>query len=323
MAGGGREGSGEVDSAVSNSPPPVRPARWGARISAIVAAALFVWGALLLTDWLNERKDAGRPIAAPRTGARSLVIPEAQVDPRALAYRSKRVEFSPVRAERVGADQALFFAGPSPDGPAVVFGEILRRTEQGITEKVAHEILAMGPSAQVALRLQHTVGRMPGGAFLLRLPPDIAAAKSGRSKLEPGAVMLAYDCGSFWEYVCFFFPQGLDLDALLKAHAAPPPRVLLPLGERASRYLEPTLDLGGGRGGLRTVLCRAKGETGTAVDRCLEEMERAGWRRVHRGDEAAHESIYVLQRPEGEVWIHAANRSVTGGVVTVMIATFS
>ncbi len=302
---------------------------WPQRVMAIVALGFFLAGCVMLADWLQGRNRLGPPgtaAAAQRAGdpsagaAAHLALADHDIDPRVFAYRNKRVRFGPVRRDRLGKNKAFFFAGPSPDGPDVVFGEIVARAARGMTNRLQTELLNAGPSAQRALRFQHSVGKMPGGAYLLRLPADVASAQRGRTRLEPGVVMLAYECGTFWEYVCFYLPQGLDVGALVDAYQ-PKPDALSDLGD-VGRYLEPTLDLGGGDTRLRTMLCKARGTTGAAVDGTLRALERAGWTRIHRSDEA-QESVYVLTRKQGELWIHTTDRAAERGVVTVMIARTS
>lgn len=287
---------------------------WTRRILALVATGLFLAGGVLLAHWLREREalsdlrfqagsaGADRP-EGPRPG-----------DPRMRTFLPEEVVYGPVRRIAFGKDSALFAAGSSTRGPDEVFGAIVERSRRRLDRDMLDRLAKEGPSAAVALRLNYCTGSIPGGAFCLRLAPDVEAARDGRLVLEPGGVILAWGEADRWHYVTFYFPQGLDLDAFLESHGAPRD-ALAPLGPEAAAALEPTLRLGSD--GPATVLCRAQGRARDAIDRTAAALERAGWETVHR--EEGETEARVLRGPGGEVWLSTSDAERVGGLVTVMI----
>ena len=59
----------------------------------------------------------------------------------------------------------------------------------------------------------------------MRLPPDIESIRRGILRTEPGVVVLALEGHDRWQYLTFYFPRGLDLDALIRIVAGPSSRL--------------------------------------------------------------------------------------------------
>ena len=308
---------------------PASSRRKGSLLQRLMAAGtvgLLLAAGLLLADWLRAREQVGAGLNATLTEARGQGledVPESAFDPRMDGWMPGTVGFSQPRLTSFGDDRALFSAGPSLAPPEEVFGAVVARMERGVTEEAARRALAMGPSAMAALRMQVTAGLFPGGAFLLRLAPRLDEVQAGRLRLEPGGVMLAWQVAAErWEYVLFYFPDGLDLDAFIRRFGAPE-RALEPLGPVARHYLEPTLQLDPAAWGTpdaagpRTVICKARGTPREAISQATRELEERGWLLVPpRGAEDG--SMAVLEGPGGSIWIATSEPEVTGGLVTVL-----
>ena len=203
-----------------------------------MAVALFGWGSLLLADWLHDRETLGAGSAAG-VGARGASPAYRTVprDPRMKPWLDKSVAWSPTRKTKFGKDTALLATGSSVEGPGEVFVRLLESLAEATDARSARESLRREPTAAAALRLNATVSNGPICASLVRLPLDAAAAAGGRLRTEPGAVVLAFRAQARWDYVTFFFPAGLDLDALVR-DSAPPPRSIEVLGSEAKCRLK-------------------------------------------------------------------------------------
>jgi hypothetical protein len=281
---------------------------------ALGSVVLFGAGALRLADWLHDRRAMAAP---PAPAAAAPERPAPPVDPRMAVYLDEELEYGPARATSfLGAGDALFAVARSVVHPHDAFARLLARLGPDTSGAAVRAELRRGPSAEAALRLQASVGAFPGGAFFVRLPPDAAAAKEGRCRVEPGGVVLAVPDRSAWAYLLFFFPQGLDLDRLAR-DAAPPPGVLRPLGPAAERVLEPALAVGDGR--PRTVLCRARGTSGEAVDAVARDLERRGWTLLPERESPAGAGSVCLVDGEDTVCLAPADPAQVGGLVTVFV----
>lgn len=302
-----------------------RAGRWLRRIVAVLAVGSLALGALFLSSWFHERREVADDIAVAHQPVRE-GTPEVRVavDPRMRVYMAHSIAFNPVREVAFGRDTALFTAGPSKRKPEDVFGGIVRAWNPEADPAALRDALLYGPAAISLLRMHVTTGLFPGGAFLVRLSPDPNSFASGRLRLEPGGVMLAYERGETWEYVVMYFPKGIDIEAFT-AQNAPPPGALAALGPEAERSLEPAMALGDPdhASGASTVLCRSIGPAGPAVDRVAAAMRKAGWKDVMAGRPEAgsedEESIRVLRGPGCTVWLSTTDPRQDGGLVTVTI----
>lgn len=296
--------------------PPTRHllARPSHLLGVVLTGALFLAGALLLADWLRSRDAAFAPQAVPQA-PRAIVEPAT--DPRIEPFLGGGVLWSPPRPDRFGHSPALFVVGHDRRGPKEVFAQMLGG---GWDDEARKAVIQAGPSAAVALRAQATVGVMPSGAFLVRLAPDLDAARAGRLVTEPGAVTLAFPTRVGWDYVTWAFPEGLDLDGLPASMQAPP-ESLRGLEGAADRVLDPVLALGASKAGPQTVLCRARGKPADAVRDVAQRLERLGWLRRYAADrDEGTRVVRVLERGRREVWLAAADSAGAGGMVSVMLS---
>ena len=289
------------------------PPRKGNLLLVAATGAMFLGGALLLTDWLRDREVAYqmRPEPAP-----ALTVRTVPRDPRVEAFLGGRVEWGPSKPESFGVSPAVLVTAHDKRPPEKVFAAML----DGIYDaKAVRAMVREGPSAAVAMRMQATVGRMPSGAFLVRLVPDLEAARRGRLRTEPGAVTLAFPGPTGWQYVTWAFPAGLDLDALPGSLRAPP-NALDGLDGAAEGVLEPVFALGSG-GGAETIFCRAKGLTGMALERVASSLVQRGWTPRYGAEKNAHQVVRVLQRGRREVWLAAADSRMKDGIVSVILGS--
>lgn len=286
---------------------------------AAATGALFLAGCLLLTGWLRDREAVQSMPGASATGAAG-VPPLRTVDlqPEHTAWLGGGVSWGPARQDDFGGSRTLFVSGHAKDAPHVVFRRMIG---PGPDEATQARIVDAGPSAQIALRLQATVGRMPQGAFLVRLPADVAAAREGQLRTEPGAVTLAFQGSRGWSYITWIFPEGLDLDRLGAAFRAPPD-TLAALPAAHARHLEPIVAFGGTHG-PRTVLCRARGRAVQAVEAVSTLLEQQGWERRYVKERTGQSVVRVLAQGERQVWLSAGESkrggSVEGGLVSVVL----
>lgn len=295
-------------------------------VSGLLCVALFAGGALLMADWLHERGTLGGTVLDPASeggGLRAAPVP--RLLPTMDAHVDREIGFGPVRVVSFGASSAWMSVASSKEPPEDVFTRVLMRRAGGLSEETIQSYVRMGPSVQAAMRMQVSVGRFAAGAFLLHLPPDVEAVRQGDLRFEPGAITLAFRTASGWDYVAFYFPDGLDLSGLVgaRSHAR---HALDGLGADVSAILEPRLriPLDGlpgpderREGGI--ILCRARrGTAGSAVASVASRLEGRGWRRLLSpvGDE---HSLCVLRRPSQEIWLSATEAAQQGGVVTVVI----
>ena len=283
-------------------------------LAVVVTGALFLAGALLLADWLRDR-DAAFGIATPR--AEPPRVLDQALDPRVEAFLGGGVAWAPPRLDHFGPSPAALVVGHDLRAPKEVFARMLGG---GWDDEARRAALRAGPSAAVALRTQATVGVMPTGAFLVRMPPDLAAAAEGRLRTEPGAVTLAFPAARGWDYVTWAFPEGLDLDGLPAAFRAPP-QVLTPLDGAADHLLEPVFAFGGDGVGPRTILCRAQGGTGDVVREVAARLRSRGWVRHYASDAQDMRAVRVLRHGQQEIWLTAASTGKTGGMVSVMLSS--
>ncbi|MFV1958368.1 MAG: hypothetical protein ACC662_03030 [Planctomycetota bacterium] len=293
--------------------PEQKPFAKAARILVVVlTGGLFVSGALLLTDWLRDRDATlvARPLRAVPPRASPLPI-----DPRVEVFLGGGVAWSPGRLDRLGRSPAVFVVGHDLRGPKEVFARML---EGGWDDEARLAVLREGPSAAVALRSQATVGMMRAGAFLVRMAPDLDAARRGRLVTEPGAVTLAFRKTVGWDYVTWAFPEALPLDGPPEASRAPP-RALTPLGGAAARLLEPVFAFGGGEGGPKTILCRSRGPAVDAVRELAARLGRRGWVRRYVSEAQGPRVVRVLGDGRNEVWLTA--EAGGGGMVSVMLSS--
>lgn|GEM_PF-5288607 len=306
---------------------PLRPVRrWPSRLAAAASVALFAGGALRIAHWMRERRELSEAMDAPppagtAAGHAPLFV---EPDPRMRDYLVPSARFGPVRRMPFGRDPALFAAGTSRAGPDVVFADILRAWAPAEGVESLRRAVRDGPSAVGLLRVRATAGEFPGGASLVRLSPAPAALEAERLRLEPGGVVLGWDYGTKWEYVVFYFPQGLDLDAFTET-TAPPAESIALLGREGRETLVPELRLGGTEPGEpSTVLCRSRGPAGTAVDRVAEGLASRGFRDVSatRIEGQEEQVVRVLEGPKGTVWLTTTERGQDGGLVTVTMASF-
>jgi hypothetical protein len=100
----------------------------------------------------------------------------------------------------------------------------------------------------------------------------------------------------------------------------PSPDVLRPLGPEGERCLEPALAIGPAAGaGASTVLCRARGRAGDAVETVAAGLSRRGWR-VIRSKAADPRGVSLALEAEGRVLcLSAEEREREGGVVSVFL----
>ncbi len=310
-----------------NRSSPGRRPRWPSRALAVATVALFTAGALFLARGLRGRGASDvdlRAGGAAGAGATAEPARPAGSDPRLDAWLDPSVDFGPPRETRFGPAKALAYSGAGAPGPGGGGGRRRAPGSGSGDERTARAVREMGPSAAAALRLQASVGRWEGGAFLVRLPPE--ARSDGRLRLEPGGMLLALAAPHGWDYVGFYFPDGLDLDALLgDPRARPRPDALAPIPSEGVAALEPVLSLdafadAGPRAGRgpRSVLCRARGEAGDAVDRAAASLEAAGYRTLSREAEAPQDAR-ALSGPAATVWIATPDRRRAGGPVTIMV----
>jgi hypothetical protein len=273
-----------------------------------------------LADWLRERADLGRPAGSARSAGTRPPADVVARDPRMEPWLDPKVVWGPTRRTTFGKDTALLVTGSSPDGPALVFERRLVELAQGLGTSGLVEAVRAGPSAAAALRLNATVSNGPICAALVRLPPDVRGAVKGTLKTEPGVVILAFRAPDRWDYVTFWFPDGLDLTALAR-ETAPPPQVLKPLGPEAERSLVPTLALGGegATRGSKTILCRSQGPAGAAIDRVATSLLHRGWRDAEAHVEEKTPGARVLTGPSGTVWMATTDGERTDGLVTVLV----
>jgi len=132
----------------------------------------------------------------------------------------------------------------------------------------------------------------------VRLPPAPAALEDGRLRLEPGGVVLGWDYGTKWEYVVFYFPEGLDLEAFTQIRA-PSAESIAVLGREGREALVPELRIGGSEPGEpATVLCRARGPAGAALDRVAAGLASRGFQDV-KGSHLEGEEEQVVRILEG------------------------
>ena len=316
-----------MTSAVPPSPPRAVRGRLVSRVLAVASVVLFGGGALLLARGLRHRGASEVDLGGARSstaGAGAQPARPAAPDVRLDAWLDPSVDFGPPRETRFGPAKALAFSGASSAGPEDVFGRMLARWGGTVDARTLRAAVEMGPSAAAALRLQATVGRWEGGAFLLRMP--VEATADGRLRLEPGGLLFAFAAPHGWDYVGFYFQDGLDLDALLgDARAKPGPDALSPIPPEGVAGLEPVLSLDGfadvgsraGRG-PRSVVCRAHGEAGDAVDRAAASLEAAGYRTLSRVGDPPQDAR-ALAGPAATVWIATPDRRRAGGPVTIMV----
>lgn len=302
---------------------PVGIKTWAPRVGALLATGLFLAAGLMLTDWLRDRGDVVLPMPSPGNAIAQRKSPD---DLRFDAWLPRGIAFSEPREVPFGKNRAFFAAGPSKRSPDEVFAEILTQARTEMDAAAQERVRAAGPSAQVALRMQHTMGTFPNGAFLLRLPPDLEAAAQGRLALEAGGLLMACGQGNRWEYITFYFPRGLDIEGFVRSFQ-PRGNPLVVLGRDAASSLEPTLTIDPAGAGVipelkapATVFCRARGRAGDAIDHAARAMERAGWQTLRQQGGGPGEESRVLSGPRGEVWFGTSDRSVRGGLVTVMIS---
>jgi len=296
--------------------PPTRHllARPSHLIGIVVTGGLFLAGALLLADWLRSRDAAFAPQVVPQSPRAAV---EMVTDPRIEPFLGGGVAWGPARADRFGRSPAVFVVGHDERGPKEVFARML---EGGWDDEARRAVLRAGPSAAVALRAQATVGMMPSGAFLVRIAPDLDAARAGRLLTEPGAVTLAFKKTVGWDYVTWAFPEGLDLDGI-PATLRAPPQSLTPLEGATDRLLDPLLAFGAGAKGPQTILCRAYGKPADAVRDVARRLERLGWLRRYGAErEEENRVVRVLERGRHEVWLAAADAAGAGGMVSVMLS---
>jgi hypothetical protein len=169
------------------------------------------------------------------------------------------------------------------------------------------------------MRLRATVSNGPVAASLVRLPPDAARSVGGALRTETGAVVLAFRADPGWDYLAFWFPDGLDLAALATG-PAPSPRVLSALGPEAQDALTPSLALGGDeRGRGATILCRSKGPAGDAIAKVAGALERRGWRDVETDPTRRTPGARALTGPEGTVWMATSDVDRPDGLVSVLV----
>jgi hypothetical protein len=174
------------------------------------------------------------------------------------------------------------------------------------------------------MRVHAATGHAGPAVYLSRMPPEVRA--DGGLRLEPGGVLLGFPAPHGWDYVGFFFPAGLDLDALLHdpRHRATP-ESLSPIPAPARERLEPVIALDAfGAPGVRSVICRARGAAGPAVEQAALALEGEGWSRLSRRTAPAPGEAWALSSRRGgrggELWIETPERSREGGLVTIWIA---
>lgn len=307
----------------ATSPPPSGPTRPRPKKSnlffAAATGALFLVGCLLLTDWLRDREAVqSMPGTSTRGAAGVPPMKTVELKPEHTAWLGGGVAWGPARPDDFGGSRTLFVTGHTKDPPHVVFRRMIG---PGPDEATRAEIAAAGPSAQIALRLQATVGRMPQGAFLVRLPADVAAARDGHLRTEPGAVTLAFEGRRGWSYITWIFPEGLDLDRLGAAFRAPP-GTLSALPAAHAEHLEPIVAFGGTQG-PRTVLCRARGRPVKAVEAVATLLEKQGWERRYVKERTGRSVVRVLAQGDRQVWLSAGESSRgdsdEGGLVSVVL----
>jgi hypothetical protein len=295
--------------------------RWGRIAASLVTTAAFMGGAVLLADWLREREELAAPLSVAQTPPLKAVEPDVRMRP----YLPDGVAFGPVRPVAWGAQRGVFAAGASTEGPEDVFARVVAALNPGHGPEAVRATLRQGPSLSGALRMQVTVGVLPGSAFLVRLPLDVEATARGDVALEPGGVMLAFPTSYGWDYVSFFFPDGLDLRAWGEESMRVPKDPLAPLGTDVAAMFEPQLELPSagveGEGSGAAVLCRAKGVAGEAVERAGRTLEGRGYRRLYATADDRAESTWVLERRDTQVWMSAPDRMQKGGLVTVWMRT--
>jgi hypothetical protein len=310
--------------APSPSAPAPRPARrWPGRVAALATVLMFGAGSLLLADWLRERSAVDERLEhalSRRSGAALDAKAAPEVDPRMATWLDPAVRYGPARRMPFGRDRALFAVGTSTEGPQEVFPRLLGRMAAGFDAKAVDSVVRAGPSAVVALRLSASIGRIPGGASLVRLPPDVASIRRGIVRTEPGVVVLALEGHERWQYLTFYFPEGLDLDALIRSSRADP-RVLDALGPAAGEVLQPALTFSGEdrMGGPSTVICKARGRAGAAIDKVADSLARRGWRDAEQGLEERRVGARVMAGPDATVWMTTVDREQMDGMVTVLI----
>ncbi len=316
-------------SSSSAAEPKKKHTPWASRVLAVLSIFLFAAGSLMLADALRGRDETSARVAAVQAGkAQPPAAPPLAIDEEMYAYLPPEIDFGPVRATHFGADRAFCTAGPSEAPPDVTFERILRTLNPDGGQEVRRSALSNPPSAAAALRMQASVGVLEGVAFLVRLPPSVEAALDGKLRTEKGAIVLAYARrpGS-WEYVAFYFPDGLDLDGYV-AQFGRPVDALAPLGPEVERVLEPAVAIGGdvfsasvagGRRPPMTVICRAVGTTGVAMDKAVAALQRRGWQPLPGVEGDGREDTRVLDGPKGQVWITTADRQQRDGMVTVML----
>lgn len=309
---------------------PVRPParRWPGRVAAILSVGLFGGAGLMLADWVrdrgrvSERLEHGTSVEAPRR-APAAEPKEREPDPRMATWLDGGVTYGPSRRVGFGRDRAWFTVGTSREAPDVVFARRMTAWAMAIDATAFEGMVKAGPSAAVALRLSASVAVIPGGAALVRLPPDASASLRGALRTEPGGVILASSRRGRWEYLTFWFPEGLDLDALLREakSSKTAPRVLEAIGPEALAAFEPALSLSGegAEGGPATVLCRARGPAGAAIERVASGLSGRGWRDAEQGVKDRDSGTRVLTGPDATVWMATADPSQVGGLVTVLI----
>ncbi len=297
-------------------PPPGTKPRPGNVVLMALTGALFAAGAVMMAGWLRDRGtalDAAPPPPPPQ--ARSVVT---RLDPRVEAFLGGGVSWGPEKRDWFGPSPAVLVSGHAEASPREVFRAMVG---EPLDDEAVQAAIRKGPSAAVALRSQLTIGVMPQGAFLLRLAPDLDAARHGRLATEPGAVTLAFPAASGWDYVTWVFPRGLSLDGLPDAYRAPP-RALDDLGAAAVARLEPVFQVNAGvGGGPRTVLCRARGRAGDAVSEVAGALIGTGW--TSRYGEEHHEGglVRVLEDGRRQVWLAAADEDQDGGLVSVVVGS--
>lgn len=306
------------------APRPVR--RWPSRLAAVASLALFAGGALRVAHWMRERRELSETLAAPKQVVRTgRGVPFfVEPDPRMRDYLVPSARFGPVRRMPFGKDPALFASGSSRARPEVVFAEILKAWAPAQTPQSLEQAVREGPSAVGLLRLRASVESFPDGAALVRLPPAPAALEDGRLRLEPGGVVLGWDYGTKWEYVVFYFPEGLDLDAFTST-TAPPADSIAVLGREGRETLVPELRVGGDEPGEpSTVLCRARGPAGAALDRVAAGLAARGFQDVAGSHVEGEEEqvVRILEGPKGTIWLTTTERAQDGGLVTVTMASY-
>lgn len=298
---------------------------------ALVTMGVVAWGALLLANHLDERRDVADNVAARQqiAGAPPHVasMPE---DPRMRMYLDTPVNWSPVRLVKFGEDLAYFSSGLSQVHPNKMFHGIadgFSRAADTPEARAAAKQYEGVPAVTKLWRLHMHMGQLHGIAFFLHAPPDLAAARAGTLKTEPGGLILGFQKNAGWEYITFFFPAGLNLDAYLRQFG-PAPQALRELGPEVGRHLVPTLALGSGGTGLtgatstkgaRTVFCKAVGRSDEALKRTVAALKRRGWESRLPPGAKEQPGRHVLGSPQGELWITASDLNQVGGLITVLL----